>query len=159
MPTTAFVGVGSNLGDRERMILQAKKILSGHPKVRFLRSAPLYETGPMGGPPQGPYLNTVWEVETELNAHEFMALLLNVESALGRKRLGKNSPRTIDLDLLFFGDEVVEEVALTVPHPRLEERWFVLKPLWDLRSDWIHPVLKKSVCKLLDEVNEGSQKS
>ncbi|MBI4372335.1 MAG: 2-amino-4-hydroxy-6-hydroxymethyldihydropteridine diphosphokinase [Candidatus Omnitrophica bacterium] len=153
MPTTAYIGVGSNLNNREDMIRRAQKILSSHPKVRFLRSALIYETEPVGGPSQGPYLNTVWEVETELQAPRFMKLLLDIESSLGRKRSEKNAPRVIDLDLLFFGDEVIHEDSLTVPHPRLQERWFVLKPLWDLRSDFIHPVLKKSICELLDQVN------
>ena len=124
-----------------------------------MRAAPFYETEPIGGLPQDLYLNTVWEIETDLSSRELMDLLLNVESKLGRKRFEKNGPRLIDLDLLFFGDEVIRETQLTVPHPRLHERWFVLKPLWDLRSDLIHPVLKKSVSELLDQVNESYQKS
>ena len=159
MSTIAFVGVGSNLGDRRSFINRARELLIVSPKVRFLRYAPCYETEPVGGPPQGLYLNTVWEVETDLNAGEFLTLLLSVESELGRKRLQKNEPRCIDLDLLFFGDEVIQNPDLTVPHPRLHERWFVLKPLWDLRSDLIHPVFKKSVCELLDQVNASHQKS
>ncbi|MBI4358853.1 MAG: 2-amino-4-hydroxy-6-hydroxymethyldihydropteridine diphosphokinase [Candidatus Omnitrophica bacterium] len=159
MSTIAFVGVGSNLGNRRYSVDQAKELLAAYPTVRFVRSAPCYETEPVGGPLQGLYLNTVWEVETDLSAKEFLALLLSVESKLGRTRLQKNEPRLIDLDLLFFGDEVIQNSDLIVPHPRLHERWFVLKPLWDLRSDLIHPVLKKSVCELLDQVNASHQKS
>ncbi|MBI4394750.1 MAG: 2-amino-4-hydroxy-6-hydroxymethyldihydropteridine diphosphokinase [Candidatus Omnitrophica bacterium] len=153
MQTLAYIGVGSNLGNRKGAISKAQEILSSHPKVKFLRSAPFYETEPVGGLPQGLYLNTVWEIETDLEAHELIELLLEIESSLGRKRKEKNEPRIIDLDLLFFGDQVIDEASLTVPHPKLHERWFVLKPLWDLRSDLIHPVLKKSVCELLDQVD------
>ena len=158
MPVRAFIGVGSNLGERERLIEQAEKTLAGHPKVKGLKSAPIYETEPVGGPPQRLFLNTVWEIETELSAQELMDLLLRIESGLGRTRPKKNEPRSIDLDLLFFGDQVIQETHLTVPHPRLHERWFVLKPLWDLRSDWTHPVLKKSICELLDECHEAYPK-
>jgi 7,8-dihydro-6-hydroxymethylpterin-pyrophosphokinase len=77
---------------------------------------------------------------------------------LGRKRVVKNGPRAIDLDLLLFGDEVINETGLQVPHPKLQDRWFVLKPLWDLRADLVHPVLEKSVCELLSEVDAGHKK-
>src|SRR3989338_3751811 len=102
MSMIAYIGVGSNLGDRASLIDQAKGLLIAYPKVKFLRSAPSYETEPVGGPSQNLYLNTVWEVETGLSARELLALLLSVESKLGRKRLQKNEPRFIDLDLLFF---------------------------------------------------------
>ena len=159
MPTIAYIGTGSNLGNREAMIHSAKQKLLSHPKIKFLRSAPVYETDPVGGPAQGLFLNTVWELETELSAAQLIALLLKIEEELGRKRVEKNGPRAIDLDLLLFGDEVIDEARLQVPHPRLQERWFVLKPLWDLRADFVHPVLKKSVCELLSQVDAGHQKS
>lgn len=158
MPTIVYIGVGSNLGNREAMIHAARQKLMARPEIKFLREAPVYETEPMGGPVQGPYLNTVWELETDLNARDLLTFLLEIEEGLGRKRTERNTPRTIDLDLLFFGDKVIKRPDLQVPHPRLQDRWFVLKPLWDLRSDLIHPVLKKSVCELLDQVHAGHQK-
>ncbi len=158
MSVTVFIGVGSNLGSREAAIEKARAALCKNPRVRFKRSAPVYETEPVGGPRQGSYLNTVWEIETDLSAEDLLDLLLNVESLLGRARTEKNGPRTIDLDLLFFGDEVIRTSSLTVPHPRLQERWFVLKPLWDLRTDFVHPVFKKSICELLDEITQSHQK-
>lgn len=158
MSITAFIGVGSNLGPRESAIEKAREMLSQNPNIRFKRSAPVYETEPVGGPRQGLYLNTVWEVETDLNADDLMKVLLEIETSLGRKRTEKNAPRTIDLDLLFFGDEVIFKPNLTVPHPRLHERWFVLKPLWDLRADFVHPVFKKSICELLDEITQSHKK-
>ena len=152
MSTTAFIGVGSNLGDRKQTIHQAEQKLSKVKGIKFVKSAHLYETQPVGGPKQDLFLNTVWEIETDLSARELLTALFQIESDFGRKRLEKNGPRTIDLDILFYGDEVIKEEALTIPHPRLHERWFVLKPLWDLRSDYVHPVLKKSICELLDRV-------
>lgn len=154
MSTAAYVGVGSNLGDRQETIQQAKQKLSNIKNIHFIRSAVIYETDPVGGPKQGSFLNTVWEIETELSAQELMAVLLKIESSLGRQRTEKNGPRTIDLDLLLYGDEVIHETELTVPHPRLHERWFVLKPLWDLRADYVHPIFKKSICELLDKVKK-----
>ena len=147
-----YLGVGSNIGLREAHLKKARILLSYHPKVHFLRSSPIYETDPVGGPPQGKFLNAVWEIETELLPGELLQMLLSIEKSLGReKERDKNSPRTIDLDILFYEDLVVEEPNLTIPHPRLSERWFVLKPLWDLVSDFVHPILRKSVCTLLDE--------
>lgn len=153
MSTLAYIGVGSNLSDRKTQLWKAQQSLSRHANIKFLRSSPIYETDPMGGPVQGKYLNTVLELETSLSAKELLIVLLNIEEKLGRKRIVKNGPRLIDLDLLFFGDQVINESHLQVPHPRLQERWFVLKPLWDLRADLVHPVLKKSVCELLDKVD------
>ena len=155
---TAFIGVGSNLGDRKKTIEDARRILLQFPEIRFIQSALLYETEPIGGPPQTLFLNTVWEIETSLQAKALLGRLLQVESELGRDRKEKNGPRTIDLDLLFFDDEIIKESNLTIPHPRLHERWFVLKPLWDLRADFVHPVFKKSVCELLDQVNAAHKK-
>ncbi len=152
MFVTAFIGVGSNLGDRKQTIQQAKEKISAASGICFIQSAPIYETEPVGGPEQELFLNTVWEIETDLSAKELLFVLANLESDFGRLRTEKNAPRTLDLDLLFYGDEIIQETDLTVPHPRLQERWFVLKPLWDLRSDFVHPILKKSVCELLDQV-------
>ena len=154
----AYVGVGSNLGDRRHLIESAQEALATKPAIKFLRTSPIYETRPIGGPPQGMYLNRVWEIETDLSAGELLHVLSTIEKLMGRQRRQKNEPRTIDLDLLFYGDEVVKDAGLVVPHPRLHERWFVLKPLWDLRADFVHPVFKKSVCELLDQIREGSEK-
>ncbi len=159
MPQVAFIGVGSNLNQREEMIASARRLLTQATHVRFLRSAPIYETLPVGGPPQGSYLNTVWEIETQLKPGELLRLLNEIEFKLGRIRTEKNGPRTIDLDLLLYEDQVIETENLIIPHPRLHERWFVLKPLWDLRSDFVHPVFKKSICELLDQLDETHKKS
>lgn len=145
-----YIGVGSNVGFREGHIQKARIVLSHYPGIEFKRSAPIYETEPVGGPPQGKFLNTVWEIKTHVSPQELIKILLSVEKSLGRERTILNAPRTIDLDILFYDDLVLSEADLTIPHPRIAERWFVLKPLWDLTSDFIHPVLGKSTCELLD---------
>ena len=100
MSIPAWIGVGSNLGNRARLIAKVRELFCRESGIRFLRSAPLYETEPVGGPPQGRFLNTVWEIETDLTARGLLDLLLRIESNLGRKREHLNEPRVIDLDLL-----------------------------------------------------------
>ena len=150
-----YLGVGSNLGDRAAYLKKAQLLLSAIPKTRFLRSSNLFETEPVGGPPQqGKYLNAVWEIETSLAPGALKDKLREIEAELGRKRSVVNAPRKIDLDILFYGNKIVEEEGLRIPHPRLHERLFVLEPLAELAFDFKHPVLKKSVRELLNEQSE-----
>jgi len=122
--TRAYVGLGANLGDREETILAAAERLGPR------RLSPIVETEPWGFADQPRFLNAVAELETELTPRALLDRLLEIERELGRTRGGpRYGPRTIDLDLLLYGDEVVEEPGLTVPHPRLAERLFVLEPL------------------------------
>jgi 2-amino-4-hydroxy-6-hydroxymethyldihydropteridine diphosphokinase len=122
--TRAFVGLGANLGDREATILAAAERLGPH------RLSPIVETEPWGYIDQPKFLNAVAELETELAPRGLLDRLLEIERELGRIREGpRYGPRTIDLDLLLYGDELIEEPGLTVPHPRLAERLFVLQPL------------------------------
>jgi 2-amino-4-hydroxy-6-hydroxymethyldihydropteridine diphosphokinase len=125
----AYVGIGSNLGDREGTILAAAERLGPH------RLSRIRETEPWGYPDQQWFLNAAAELETELAPRELLERLLEIERGLGRTRNGpRYGPRTIDLDLLLYGDLVVAEPGLTVPHPRLAERLFVLEPLFDLNA-------------------------
>ena len=154
-----YLGVGSNLGDRAAYLKKAQLLLSTIPKTRFLRSSNLFETEPVGGPPQqGKYLNAVWEIETSLAPGALKDKLREIEAELGRKRSVVNAPRKIDLDILFYGNKIVEEEGLRIPHPRLHERLFVLEPLVELAFDFKHPVLKKSVRELLNEQSEIQSK-
>jgi 2-amino-4-hydroxy-6-hydroxymethyldihydropteridine diphosphokinase len=130
----AYIGMGSNLGDREGVIASALDLLRGADEVEVLAVSSLRETDPVGYLDQPRFLNGAVEVETTLAARELLALLLEIERRLGRVR-GEGprfGPRTIDLDLLLYGDETIGEAGLQVPHPRLAERPFVLEPLAEL---------------------------
>jgi 2-amino-4-hydroxy-6-hydroxymethyldihydropteridine diphosphokinase len=132
--TRAYVGVGANLGDREATIRTALAALPGVIAVSALR-----ETEPVGVVDQPPFLNGAAALETQLSARELLDLLLAVERELGRERGERWGPRTIDLDLLLFGGETIDEPGLTVPHPRLHERRFALEPLVDLDPELAIP--------------------
>lgn len=132
----AYVGLGSNMGDRERMLWTAVHMLAFNPEVDVVAVSSIRETDPVGVTDQPRFLNAAVLLETELDARALLDLLLSVESELGRTREGPRwGPRTIDLDLLLYGEETVEEPGLSVPHPRLHERAFVLEPLAELDPD------------------------
>jgi 2-amino-4-hydroxy-6-hydroxymethyldihydropteridine diphosphokinase len=132
--TLAYVGLGSNLGDREATIRGAVEALPGVVAVSTLR-----ETDPVGVTEQPAFLNGAVVLETDLSARELLELLLAVERSLGRERRERWGPRTIDLDLLLYADEAIDEPGLTVPHPRLHERRFVLEPLAELDPELAVP--------------------
>jgi len=138
---TAFVGIGSNLGDREDNLRLAVELLSAEDGVEVTAVYEIRETEPVGPVEQGPFLNGAVRLETELGPRELLERLLAVEQRLGRVREERWGPRTIDLDLLLYGDEVIDERGLTVPHPRLGERRFVLEPLADLAPTLVVPGL------------------
>jgi 2-amino-4-hydroxy-6-hydroxymethyldihydropteridine diphosphokinase len=132
--TRAYVGLGANLGDREATIRAALEALPGLVGVSKLR-----ETDPVGVVDQPPFLNAAAALETELAPRDLLDTLLAVECELGRERRERWGPRTIDLDLLLYGDETIDEPGLTVPHPRLHERRFALEPLLDLDPELAIP--------------------
>jgi 2-amino-4-hydroxy-6-hydroxymethyldihydropteridine diphosphokinase len=132
---SAFLGVGSNQGDRLEILRSAARLLDGVPGVRVVRSSRVYETDPVGGPPQPEYLNAVLEIHTRLSPLDLLDACAEVERALHRVRTAHWGPRTIDVDILIYGREVVDEPRLHVPHPRMHERAFVLVPLLELVAD------------------------
>ena len=134
----AFVGIGSNLGDREATIRHALELLG---ELGTVRASSIRETDPVGITDQPKFLNAVAEIETDLTARQLLDRLLAIELELGRDRAGgvRWGPRTIDLDLLLYGDQTIEEPGLTVPHPRLTERDFVLEPLHELDPELALP--------------------
>ena len=134
MSEAIYLGLGSNLGDRLSNLTGAVEKLERR-GVRLLRSSRVYETDPVGGPEQPDYLNAVIEVATELEPRELLEACLDVERALGRERGERWGPRTIDIDLLTFGNREIREAELEVPHPRMHERAFVLIPLLELDAD------------------------
>jgi 2-amino-4-hydroxy-6-hydroxymethyldihydropteridine diphosphokinase len=134
----AYVGLGTNRGAREALLGQAVELLRERVEVRAVSS--VRETEPWGLADQPPFLNAAVEVETELTPRELLDSLLEIEHQLGRTREGPQyGPRTIDLDLLVYEDETLEEPGLTVPHPRLHERRFALEPLFELAPDLVVP--------------------
>jgi 2-amino-4-hydroxy-6-hydroxymethyldihydropteridine diphosphokinase len=146
---TVYLGLGSNIGDREQHLRRAVEQLQG-PDLRILRLSPLYETEPVDYTRQPWFVNRVAEAETELFPMQLLARLGRVERALGRVRGIPKGPRVIDIDILFFGRAVVRTAKLEVPHPRIAERRFVLEPLADLAPDLRHPVTRKTIREMLD---------
>ncbi|MBW2989242.1 2-amino-4-hydroxy-6-hydroxymethyldihydropteridine diphosphokinase [Candidatus Woesearchaeota archaeon] len=154
--TEAYIGIGSNMGDKERNIREAIELI--REKCRVIKVSSFYETEPVGHKEQGWFLNCAARIETELKARELLLFLQSIEKKLKRVKTVKNGPRTIDLDILFYGWEVIKEKDLIVPHPRLHKRGFVLEPLKELNPALVHPILKKNVRELFDEVKEKEEK-
>ena len=147
---TAYLGIGSNLGDRLKNMRDALLELSSSGLVRIRKVSPVYESEPVGLRDQPDFLNAVAEVETDASPHELLEVLQAVESRLGRRRDVRWGPRTIDIDILFYDDLILKNEALEIPHPRASERRFVLMPLSDIAPDLVHPVLGVEVSKLLE---------
>jgi 2-amino-4-hydroxy-6-hydroxymethyldihydropteridine diphosphokinase len=140
VPVKAYVGLGSNLGDREGFLRRAVELLRDEPEIDVTAVSSVRETDPVDFVDQPRFLNAAMAVETSLPAQALLERLLAVEKALGRRREGpRYGPRTIDIDLLLYGDEVVDEPGLTVPHPRLAERRFALEPLYELDAKLVVP--------------------
>ena len=150
-----FIGVGSNLGDRESHFLFAENALLKSRAIRHFWRSPVYETEPVESE-GGKYWNAVWSFETDLGPRETFKMLQSIETKAGRARKSENDARTLDLDLLFYDDQVIQNPNLTVPHPRIEKRAFVLVPFCDLAPDWKHPVLKKTMKELLNGLEHGA---
>lgn len=151
-PVRAYIGVGANLGDRRATIVRAVRMLKRVPGVRVLRRSRLRRTNSVGAP--GPdYLNGVVEVRCALPPRDLLRALLDIERRLGRERPYRWAPRTIDLDLLLYGNRTVRSRDLIVPHPRLASRQFVLEPLAELRPGLRVPGIARTVRRLLAEVS------
>jgi 2-amino-4-hydroxy-6-hydroxymethyldihydropteridine diphosphokinase len=149
----AYVGLGANLGPREATLLRAVDLLAAKPEIDVLGLSSLRETEPVGVEDQPAFLNGALVLETTFSPRGLLDALLRVERELGRERTGERwGPRTIDLDLLLYADEVVDEPGLTVPHPRLHERRFALEPLAELDSELVVPG-RGCVSKLLSELH------
>jgi len=152
-PVTAYVALGSNLGDREANIRSAVMLLDKLEDVAVKRISTLFENPAVGGPAGAPdFLNASCAIETTLTARELLHRMLGVERSMGRQRREKWAPREIDLDLLLYGDVVINEPGLVVPHPLMHQRIFVLKPLAEIAPRAIHPILKINIGDLLENL-------
>ena len=155
----ALIALGSNLGDREANLAKAVEQLKTLPVTRILRISRWIETAPVGGPPQGKFLNGAAQLDTELSPQELLKGLQAVEVTMGRPiEHPKNNPRVIDLDLLSYNQMIVETSELTLPHPRLHERMFVLEPLSEIAPDWTHPILRKKPLQMIHDLRCGSSR-
>jgi len=146
---SAYLGLGSNLGNRLAFLRGARDTLVNRPEVELIQASSVYETEAVGGPPDNPlFLNTVLKVQTSLTPRQLLETCLAIEDEFGRSRPVRWAPRTIDIDILFYADQIISEEDLTIPHPRLQERAFVLAPLIEIAPDLKHPLLEQSITEL-----------
>jgi 2-amino-4-hydroxy-6-hydroxymethyldihydropteridine diphosphokinase len=160
MRETVFIGFGSNLGDRVDFCDRAVTLLSLLPHSQLIAVSSLYETEPVadaGAPGEDWFLNGVMQVETDITPQSLLTVCREIERSLGRDPEHRSGPRTIDLDILLYGDRMFQEQELTVPHPRLHLRRFVLEPLVELDPTLVHPALKQTVSQLLGELTDAHQ--
>jgi 2-amino-4-hydroxy-6-hydroxymethyldihydropteridine diphosphokinase len=150
-PVTAYLGLGSNLGDCADNIRRAVELLNGREGIRVLRVAQVFTSEPVGMTGHAAYINTVAEVQTTLAAEDLLRTTQAVERELGRDTKGDWGPRTIDIDILFYGNEVIVSADLVVPHPLVCERIFALKPMVELAPDMPHPVFGKPLSRIFAE--------
>ena len=153
---TAYLGLGTNLGAREDNLKRASHLLTapGPASIQLIRSSSIYETAPWGYANQPQFLNCVLEVETGLSPNELLRFVKGLEADMGREPSPRYGPRIIDLDILLYGDQTVQQPDLQIPHPRLHQRAFVLIPLAELAPDLVHPTLSLTIGQLARDAQD-----
>ncbi len=151
---TAYLCIGSNVGDKRSNCEEAVRRLQAAGDIKVRARSGLYRTEPVGGPPQEEYLNGALGIETTLSPGDLLRVLKDIEKDMGRRETKKNHPRIIDIDILFYDDLVMNSEGLTIPHPRVHERYFALKGLAEIAPFASHPVVGKTVSELYEEVGE-----
>ncbi len=149
---TAYIGIGSNIGDRAARLKASVELLSKKEGIEVTSVSSFYNTAPVGYLEQPDFLNAVVEIKTVLSAAELLLICRLIEKELKRERLIRWGPRTIDLDILLYGNQIINEENLNVPHPRMHERAFVLEPLNEINPSAIHPVFNKTVHELYEAI-------
>ena len=150
----AYLSIGSNLGNRTGYIREALGLLRAEENIRLTRVSSGYETEPVGFTDQEKFINGAVSLETSHGPHALLRILQGIENRLERKRTLRWGPRTVDLDILFFGDVVLDDPVLTIPHPRLTERAFVLFPLSEIAPAQVHPLTGKTVLQHLEALED-----
>jgi 2-amino-4-hydroxy-6-hydroxymethyldihydropteridine diphosphokinase len=153
MPNLVYLSLGSNVGDREAQLQDALAKLAAVGSV--VATSSFYETEPVEFTRQPWFLNCAIALETNKTPEQLMAAILRIEEEMGRRRVQKKGPRSIDIDILLFGDTIINYPELTIPHPAMHQRRFVLEPLAEIAPELLHPVLKKTIGELLDSLPPG----
>ena len=154
-PVTVYLGLGSNMGNRKDNLDKGLELLSQ--RVQLGQVSSTYDTAPVGNTQQPRFLNMVCQVNTRLAPMGLLTLVKGIESKLGRTLRERDAPRPLDIDILLYGDQIIETPKLVIPHPRLEERDFVLVPLAEIAPELVHPVSGKTIKELLQGLTRGTQ--
>ena len=154
--TIAYIGIGSNLGTPGKNCIEAIEKISSTKDIKIISRSSFYQTEPIGEVQQDWFVNSAIKIKTNLSPTHLLSALLNIESAMGRTREEKWGPRLIDLDLLFYGNLILGKKSLTLPHPEIQKRKFVLIPMSEIAESLVHPTLKKTIKTLLQESSDGT---